>query len=581
MLSFCAISQTVQDTSTSSRIIVELADNFKYATENGVGVKYLNGNVRMYQDSTFMYCDTAVLRGNELTAYGNVVIIQSDTVNVFADSLLYNGDLKLATLYNNVILESKTRKLFSDYLIYNLDTRVGSYTEGALLQNKGTEIKSLIGKYYVNEEKVRFYKNVSVVDEDFQLWADSLAYDSEENITYFLGPTRINQDSSKIYCEDGFYDINNELAEFRKNAEYIQGQKVANGDLIKYDARLKMVLLAGNAEYREEETYAKGDTIQYFEETEDTRLIGNAYFKDAERNMNGERIFYNAKSESFKSEGRSTIIDSSTVLTADHIDFSQQDDFGVATGMVELIDTSSKTTIFSDTIEYRKTENYSKAYSNKDNRPMLQSILEGDSLFMKSDTLVSYELGDSTAKKTILNAYHDVRLYKSNLQAICDSMIFNTTDSVLSMYDNPMIWSDSSQFTADTIDIFLKDEQLYKVVLKNKAFIINTEDSIYFNQIKGKLVEVFFVEGAIDSMSVTGNAEAVYFMMDEQKAYIGMNKSISSKMSFKFEDSDLKDIYFYVNVNSNLIPMKDVNPEDTLDGFNWQPRIRPKDKKAL
>jgi hypothetical protein len=127
----------------------------------------------------------------------------------------------------------------------------------------------------------------------------------------------------------------------------------------------------------------------------------------------------------------------------------------------------------------------------------------------------------------------------------------------------------------------LKNGKIDKVNLKNKAFIVNTEDSIYFNQIKGKLVEVYFKEGVIDSMSVAGNAESIYFMVDEFDAYIGMNKSICSKMSFTFEESNLKDIYFYVNVNSNLIPMKDVGAEQTLEGFNWQPKIRPKYKEEL
>ncbi len=573
--------QETQDTSTSSRIIVEIADNFRFVNEGDEGIKYLNGNVRMYQDSTFMYCDTAILAGNELTAYGNVVIIQNDTVNVFADSLIYDGDAKLATLYNNVILQSKARELYSDFLIYDMKTKVGSYTEGALLKNEGTEIKSREGRYFVDEEKVRFYQNVTVVNKGFQLWTDSLEYDSEEDVTYFLGPTRIDQDSSQIYCEDGFYDIENELAEFRENAEYIQGKKEVSGDLIKYDAAQKLVLIAGGAVYKEEDKLAVADTITYFEDTEDTRLKGNASFKDSERSVVGDDIKYNTKSESFESEGRSTIVDSSTILTADKINFSQEADFGIARGDVELVDTASQITIFSETMEYKQGENYSKAYNTDGSRPMMQTILEGDSMFLKADTLFSYEIPDSAEDKTLLNAFNRVKIFKSNFQASCDSMSFNTRDSVLSMYNDPIIWSDSSQFTADTIDIFLKDEQIHRVELKSKAFIINTEDSLFFNQIKGKFVDVFFVDSAIDSMSVVGNAESVYFMIDENDAYIGMNKSICSKMSFTFENSDLKDILFYVNVNSNLIPMKDVNPTETLDGFNWQPKIRPKVKEDL
>lgn len=577
-------AQATQDTArVTSRIVVENANDARFVNVEGDFIRYLNGDVRLIQDSTFMFCDSAVLAGNQLTAFGNVIIVQNDTLNIFSDSLIYNGDEKIATLFNNVILESKTRQLFTDFLIYDMNTKIGSYTEGALLKNEETEIKSLIGRYLVKEEMVRFFKNVTVVNDDFRLWADSLEYDSENDITHFLGPTRINQDSSQIYCEDGFYDLENELAEFRVNAQYVQGDKTARGDLIQYDAKKKLVVLAGGAQYEELDKYAEADTIKYFEESEDTKLIGNAYYKDAQRSVKGMTINYNAKSESIGTEGRSTIVDSTSVLTADQVSFSEEADLGIATGQVELVDTSSKTTIFSEVMEYKKNENFSKAFSLEGKRPLMQTILDGDSLFMKSDTLWSFEQIDSVDKKknTIINAFHDVKIFKSNLQAKCDSMSFNTTDSILSMFHNPVIWSDSSQFTADTIDIYLRNGKIDKVDLINKAFIVNTLDSLYFNQIKGKLVEVFFMEGVIDSMSVLGNAESIYFMVDESDAYIGMNKSICSKMSFKFEESDLKDIYFYVNVNSNLIPMKDVAEEQTLDGFNWQPEIRPKYKEEL
>jgi hypothetical protein len=119
------------------------------------------------------------------------------------------------------------------------------------------------------------------------------------------------------------------------------------------------------------------------------------------------------------------------------------------------------------------------------------------------------------------------------------------------------------------------------VDLKQKGFIINTQDSTFFNQIKGKNIEVFFVDGKIDSMSVSGNAESLYFMMDEDDAYIGMNKSLCSKMSFTFEENELKDIYFHININSNLIPIQDVNPGERLDGFKWQELERPKNKNEL
>ncbi len=574
--------QIEQDTSSSSRIIVENADSFRGVNTEEDLIKYLNGNVRLYQDSTFMYCDSAILTGNLLTAFGNVIIVQNDSINVFADSLEYDGDEKIARLFNNVILQNNDQQLFTDFLIYDMEAKIGSYTSGALLKNEGSEIKSLVGRYFVNEKEVYFYENVSIVNQDFKLWTDSLRYDYEADIAHFMAPTRIDQEDSKIYCEDGFYDIQNEDAEFRTNAQYVQDLKTAEGQLIKYDAKAKVITLAGEASYKEEDKLALADTIVYFEATEDTELIGNASYEDNERSIVGKRIKYNAKTESFNSQGRSTIVDSTTILTANDIKFNQEEELGVALGNVIAVDTSSKTTIESEAMYYNNESNYNKAFNPDGTRPLLYSIMEGDSFFMRADTLLSTEIVDTIGTATnLVNAFHDVKIFKSNLQAVCDSMSYNTTDSIISMYNSPVIWSDSSQFSADTIDIYLRNEVIHKIDLKNKGFIINTNDSIFFNQIKGKLVEVFFVEGNLDSMSVTGNAESIYFMLDEQEAYIGMNKSISSKMSFTFEENDLKDIYFHVNVNSQLTPIQDVDPNEKLEGFNWQDKLRPKNKNEL
>lgn len=566
------------DTTRVTNIIVEHADNARFVNTDEGLIKYLNGEVRLIQDSTFMYCDTAVLIGNQLMAFGNVIIVQNDTINVFADSLNYNGDNRIAKLYYNVILSSNTQELFTEFLIYDLNTKVGSYTEGALLKNENSEIKSRVGKYYVNEKQVRFFDRVTIENEKFMLWTDSLLYDSGADIAYFLAPTRIDQEDSKIYCEDGFYDIANELAEFKVNAQYIQGDKIATGDLIYYNAIEKVVKLAGMAHYIELDKDARADTIIYYEETEETIMIGNASYRDDERSIAGPKIYYNAASESFKSSGRSTIIDSTTILTANSVEYVEESDLGVAYGNVELIDTSSGTTISSEAMFYRKSEQYSKAFNTDGTKPLLVTLMDDDSLFLKSDTLLSLEIKDSIS---YIQAYRGVRIFKSNLQAQCDSMSFNTLDSVLTMFHSPVIWSDSSQFSADTIEIFLKNKEIHKVNLRQKGFIINTADSIFFNQIKGKFIEVFFQDSKLDSMMVEGNAESIYFMMDDNDAYIGMNKSISSKMSFNFENEALKDIFFLVNVNSNLIPMRDVSPTDRLEGFRWMDKERPKNKEEL
>lgn len=573
--------EAAQDTSSTSKIIVENSDNARFVNQDGDFVRYLNGNVRLYQDSTVMFCDSARLFANQLIAYGQVVIIQNDSIQIFADSLIYDGDLRIAKLYHDVILQNNDQQLFTEFLTYNMNTKVGSYTDGALLKNKDSEIKSKIGQYYVDEKEVRFYENVSILNKDFQLWTDSLRYDYGNDIAYFLTKTRIDQDSAKIYCEDGFYNIGEELAEFRQNAQYIQEDKTAIGEVIRYDASIKEIFLAGDAEYTDKDRAAKGDTIIYNELTEDTEIRGNAEYKDAERSMVGQVLKFNAETEAFSSQGRATIVDSTTSITAQNIDFDQESGLGNAKGDVIVVDTASNTTMRSENMIFSQETNFSKAYNDDGSKAWLYTVLEEDSLFLRADTLLTTEYVDSTSETNLLQGYYNVRMFKSNLQAKCDSILFNTTDSMLVLFDDPVMWTDSSQFSADTIEIYLKNEEIDKILMKRNGFIINTSDTIYFNQIKGKNVEILFSEGAIDSMTVMGNAESIYFMKDDENAYVGMNKSICSKMGFKFFENELKDIYFDVDINSNFTPITLVDPMDRLEGFIWLDKERPKNKNEL
>ena len=179
-----------------------------------------------------------------------------------------------------------------------------------------------------------------------------------------------------------------------------------------------------------------------------------------------------------------------------------------------------------------------------------------------------------------LTAYHDVKIYSESFQAACDSMAYNTSDSILTLYVRPVMWSDTSQFKGDTIIMYFDSSTIDQVDLFPKSFIMNSPDEVFYNQISGKRTEVFFTKGEIDSMTVMGNAQSVYYLQDESKAYVAVNKTICSGMVFHFEEQ-LDHIDFDTEPTSNMYPMSTNHTTLQLEGYGWQADRRPNQKSDL
>jgi len=235
-----AQNQIEQDTSGNDRVQIDYADETVYLRRGRVEVQRLVGNVELRQDSIYVYCDSVTITNDTaLVASGNVIIQQGDSLNVFADSLEYNTTIKEAHLYGEVVLESGEQRLFTDRLDYDLTTKVATYRNNATLTNGPTQLTSKIGYFYVNRDEAFFKDSVVVVDPEFVLRSDTLQYNTDLSLATFLGPTLITNDSTKIYCEDGFYDIDGKTAEFRQNAQYLRGAQEADADVIRYDGATK------------------------------------------------------------------------------------------------------------------------------------------------------------------------------------------------------------------------------------------------------------------------------------------------------------------------------------------------------
>lgn len=587
--------QTEQDTTdqTDNSIKISNSDFYEFRGDLEPPEEHYKGNVKMTQDSVYMFSDTAILSQNYLTATGDVIIIQDDTIRLFSDSLYYDTKAQKAQLFYNVVLENGKQQLFTERLDYYTETKIAVYPDTALLVNDRTKLSSLRGKYDVNAALATFVGEVIVIDEEFNLTADSLLYNTDLDKAIFVGPTNIDQDDRKIYCESGYYDIQNGQALFEQNASYVEGDQQASAHQIRYNESAGTVTLTGNAKYKDEDKNASADKMIYDENTKDIHLIGNAIFFDGESTATGAEIKYNEDDEEVSIVGNAILDSDETSINAGSLDFDDTTGEGLFIDDVVFLSKEDSVSVYSDILAVNSEDKTYIAYGAT--RPYMLRFIDGDSLFLSADTLHVEERIDSlfnmvdsvnifTTLDTVnvFQAHYDVRILSEDFQAVADSMYYNSRDSIFTLYDNPVMWSDSMQFTADTIKIRLAKEGIETVFLNGDGMIIELIDDDYYNQLKAKFIEASIDSGEISFMEMKQNAESNYYILDDIKAFVGLNHTLCNRMTFYFEEGEMSDIKFFEQPTSVLTPMQQLNREQIfLKDFNWNLELKPNSLEDL
>lgn len=230
-----------------------------------------------------------------------------------------------------------------------------------------------------------------------------------------------------------------------------------------------------------------------------------------------------------------------------------------------------------------QTEDEKRLAANKEARRLAR--LNADSLSVGSDLrpVPSPELLlKDTVRVRIIMAYHHAKIFKSDVQAKADSMFFSNSDSTMRCYVNPVFWAEGSQLTADTIHFQLKKKKIDNMDMWSNAFVVNTEkDSAHFNQVAGKKMKGYFLNGKLNRMYVDGNAETIYYAKDST-GYQGMNRSISSRIKVAFVNSKAERITWLLKPEQTYYPMDKIPKEkEQLEGFVWKPKERPVSKESI
>jgi hypothetical protein len=240
-----------------------------------------------------------------------------------------------------------------------------------------------------------------------------------------------------------------------------------------------------------------------------------------------------------------------------------------------LIDTVQNMTLTGNIGYYEEKTEYAFA---TDSAQALE-YSQGDTLFIHADTFRLTTI-DSTSR--LLKAYGGVRFYRTDIQGVCDSMRFNTKDSVLFMYGNPVLWNENQQLFGDVIIIYMADSTIDHVHVPSSAFVVQEVDTGFYNQLGGNDLKAYFIGKNIEHLDIDGNAESIFYPLERDGTMLGRNYTQSPYMSFWMKEGKLERWKIWSASKGKLIPLFDLLPEEkTLKKFAWHADIRPTDKNDI
>jgi lipopolysaccharide export system protein LptA len=230
------------------------SDTLRELHKDSIAIQSLFGNVKLQSDKTFFYTDSLAMnhKDNYIEAFGHVHINDKDSTDIYSDYMKYYVDTKKIIFQKNVELKDGKGTLSTDELHYDMNMHIGDYLNGGKVVNKNTTVTSQEGTYYADTKDVYFKKNVKLKDPAYDLTADSLLYNSEQQTATFITYTFIRDSSGRtIRTREGYYDMKNHRAQFGKRSTITDKGETITADSIQFDDSTGLSTARGNAVFRD------------------------------------------------------------------------------------------------------------------------------------------------------------------------------------------------------------------------------------------------------------------------------------------------------------------------------------------
>lgn len=559
---------------------------------------YLKKDVRLNDKKSTLY--TQALDYNLHTGIGNYQnggkVVNGKTTITSNDGTYY-ADTKDVYFKNNVEVIEPQKHITTDSLLYNMKTQGSNFSGNTHILTKEADIYTTQGTYDFNTGAALFTSRSRVKDSSGRVYvANNMALDDKSGSAQLEGNALISDTAS------GFIVLANQIFLNKKNNSFLATRKPVLIIKQKEDS----IYVAADTIFSGYSTMVKNnkfllrkdsvisDSMLQKTRTDTLHAAAPAANTAFRRFKNQRDSSYNlahtidslnkVSASGIPGKNKIIITDSSKIFPL-HRDSIQRDTAKLMVMKKESmhIDSSKLSHPGKDTLK----ENISKLIpfqrdSSKVDSAM--SLVKNGKAVLKDSMKLVNKAGNKTEDSSrYFLAFHHVRIFSDSLQSVCDSLFFSAKDSVFRLFYTPVIWSGHTQITGDTIYLYTKNKKPERLYAFEKGMIVNKTTQGFYNQISGKTINGYFIDGAIDYMRVKGSqAESIYYAQDEDSAYIGMNRATGDVIDLYFKNDDLKKVLFVNDVKGKMYPMRHI-PEDQrfLKDFNWLIEKRPKNKLEL
>ena len=413
--------------------------------------------------------------------------------------------------------------------------------------------------YYDGNTKIaRIRNNVKLVHFETVLTTDSLNYNRKADLAYYFSGGKIVDNLNTLTSIWGQYHPQSKQAEFRHDVVLVNPNFTLTSDTLKYNTESHVADIVGPTTIvYEEETTILSTNGKYNTETEQSELYDRSrVIHNDGKQMTGDTIFYDKKVGFGRVWGNMEMKDSAQMATlyGNYGEMYEEDSRGFATDSALMIDWSDE-------------DNYGYIHAD--------TLFTEDVHYRYIDSLSLDTIGIDTVYKRI-RAHHGVRVYREDMQAVCDSLVYNDLDSVMTMYTEPVCWNNENQISADSIEIFMKDGKIDYAKGTGAALTVKQETDQYFDQMSGKVMKAYIRDGELKQVDVSGNAETIFYPKEDNGDFIGMNTTQSSNVQIFFVNEEVEHVLFTTSTTGTMYPLNQIpSGADRLHAFFWATQERP------
>lgn len=585
---FSSFAANAQEAGRDSLVRLVYADQAQQVVEYGLNYRKVWGNAEFLHNNAHLYCDSASwnIDWKCIDAFGNVRIVQDDTM-LKSEQLRYDIEENMAHFNGGVVelIDKDGHVLRTMQLDYNTKDSVGFFHHGgAMKDSEGNVIESFDGTYTTKDNTFVFENDVEMYMDSIRILTTRLIYNTDSQIARFGEATNMWKDDGYLYADDGWYDRNGREIHFSNRVYMNDPLYEAWSDDVNYDQKSGEINMYRNSQILDttRKAYYTADHIRYERDTVDGVVTMTErpaiIFCGENENKVVDTLYFGA-------DTLVTFALRKNEISEEEIQSSKQryEDITFDTLKKKREDLAAER-------EKKKTEKMRDAGKlppeippkGKMARRDSTAVPAPDSLPAMSDSSALAAMPDSvstiidTTHIRMLHAYHNVKAYRSDIQACCDTVIFSALDSIARMYGTPIMWNEvKNQLTAESMNILIRNGALDRSSMVTDAWIISQEDSVHFNQIKSTEMMGYFHDNKLYRYDALGGVNALFYL-DEKGTLTTVNLKESKSMTALVKNGNAQRILYMETVKSDAYPILELEVEKhRLKDFVWRGEERP------